>query len=83
MHFSFMGLLGGITYILVWAKTWNDVKQFTSVKRMILGGIIGFVYFFLYSQRDFPNTIMSWVAGYMGTDFIEALIDRLMPKEAG
>jgi len=80
LHFILMGFLGGLTYILVWAKKWGDLKKFTVFRRLLLGAIIGYVYSFLYSDWDFPNAVMSFVCGYMGTDFVEALVKRLKPK---
>lgn len=75
--FTIMGFLGGVTYSLLSAKSWEELKTFHYSRRMILGAIIGFLYNFLYSDYSFPNFIMSFVSGYMGTDFIAALIEKL------
>jgi len=52
---------------------------FESCKRYILGGVIGLLYTILYSDHNFPNSAMCWVAGYSGTSFIEALMKKLGP----
>lgn len=80
LHFIVMGLLGGLAYVLVWAKGWDDLKSFHAVRRLILGAVIGYVYNFLYSDWSFPNMVMSFVAGYMGTDFIEAIVKKFKPE---
>jgi len=80
VYFTVMGLLGGFAYCLVWAESWDQLFSFQYSKRIILGAIIGFVYNFLYSSHSFPNFVMSFVAGYMGTDFIAALIEKFKKK---
>jgi len=80
-YFTVMGFLGGLAYCFIWAESWNDVKSFKYSKRMILGAIIGFLYNFLHSEYNYPNFVMSFVAGYMGTDAIVGLIEKLVPKK--
>ena len=80
LYFSIMGFLGGVTYCLVSAKSWEELKTFHYSRRMILGAIIGFLYSFLHSDYNFPNFVMAFISGYAGTDFIQALIDKLKPK---
>jgi hypothetical protein len=77
--FIFSGFLGGLLYILCWSKTPKDLRDFNNLKRLGVGAIIGYIYFFLHSDYNFPNSIMSLIAGYMGTDFIEALTERFSP----
>lgn len=81
LWFIFLGLLGGITYVFINSDSVDDLKKFEAFKRYILGGIVGFLYFQLYSDYSFPNSIMCFVSGYMGTTFIEGLIDKFGPKE--
>lgn len=81
IYFVVLGLFGGFARVLIWSKSWEEVKQYSSVRHIILGGIIGFLYQFLYSEHAFPNFVMSFVAGYMGTDFIEGLIEKFKKKE--
>jgi len=77
---ALMGFLGGVTYCLVTAKSWRQFKEFRYSRRMMLGLIIGIVYCFLHSDYNFPNTIMAFVSGYMGTDFVSAIIEKLSKK---
>lgn len=80
LNFVFMGFLGGLAYVLINSKKWKDLKEFKSFRRYLLGAITGFLYYNLYSSWNWPNIIMSFVTGYMGTTFIESLIERLKPK---
>jgi hypothetical protein len=77
--FIFSGFLGGLLYILCWSKTAKELKDYKNIKRLGIGAIIGYIYFFLHSDYNFPNSIMSLIAGYMGVDFIESLVERFAP----
>lgn len=62
------------------SNDWEDFTKYDAAKRILLGGIIGGVYFTLYSDHNFPNSAMTFVSGYMGTDFIEKLVQKLQPE---
>lgn len=80
LWFVVLGLLGGVTYIIVNSEKWADLTTFAACKRYVIGGIVGFLYNILYSDYSFPNSIMCWVAGYMGVTFIEGLLSRFTKK---
>lgn len=82
LYFTFMGLLGGVAYVLIHAKKWADLARFQSCRRYLLGAITGLLYWNLYSSWSWPDIVMSFVTGYMGTSFIETLIERFKPKLA-
>lgn len=79
--FIFMGVLGGIVYVWINSKAWSDLVTFKAVRRYVLGGIIGILYNFLYSEWSFPNFIMCFVAGYGGTHFIDKLVEKVSPPK--
>ncbi len=80
-YFTLLGFLGGFTYILAEvAKKWSDLITFSAFRRYIIGAMVGYLYFMGYSAWDLPNSLMCWVAGYMGTHFIESLIRRMEPE---
>jgi hypothetical protein len=81
--FIISGFLGGLLYILCWSKTPEELRDYNNIKRLGIGAIIGYIYFFLHSDYNFPNSIMSLIAGYMGTDFVEALVSRFSPVLKG
>lgn len=74
--FVVLGLFGGLVHVVVKAEGWDDLKKFSAFKRSILGGACGFIYYCLHSEQDFPNSVMTIVSGYMGTDFILSVVDR-------
>jgi len=74
--FIILGLAGGIAYVFMHSDDWEDLTGFGAFKRIVIGGIGSGVYFILYAEHDFPNTVMSFVSGYMGTDFIERLVKK-------
>jgi uncharacterized membrane protein YeaQ/YmgE (transglycosylase-associated protein family) len=78
--FTVLGTFGGSTSALMSAKSYEDLKKFDTLKSIILGAIIGFIYTFLYSDHAFPDSIMSFVSGYMGESFITGLADKLKKK---
>jgi len=82
-EFVALGLLGACVYVIMWAKSFADLKSYGCFRHVIVGAAIGYVYSFLYSKYDFPNFIMCFVAGYMGPDFIEAMVERMKPKPPG
>jgi uncharacterized membrane protein YeaQ/YmgE (transglycosylase-associated protein family) len=75
-----MGFLGALLYVLVWSRKIEDLKDYNNMRHLIIGLIVGYIYSILHSDYNFPNGIMSLVAGYMGPDFIQALIEKLKPS---
>lgn len=72
-----LGGLGGLAYSLSWSKKFNDFITFESIRHVALGFIIGFLYFFLHSEWNFPNSVMSFVSGWCGVDFLQSIIERI------
>jgi len=80
MSFILLGILGACAYIIMWAKGFEDLKTYASFRHVVVGVIIGYVYSILHSDYGFPDFVMCFVAGYMGPDFIEALVEKMKPK---
>jgi len=80
LHFVLLGLLGAVIYVLVWAKSFDDLKKFENIRHLILGPIIGYIYSILVNNYSYPDLIMTVVAGYFGADMIEALVTHFKPK---
>jgi len=69
--FVFHGLLGGILWLFThWVWTRKAIAQHT-----IVSAITGYLYWLLYSEYNFPNSVMSVVAGYFGVDFVKQLVE--------
>jgi len=77
--FALLGLLGGLAHALMLAKKWEDLKKVTAFRRVVIGAIVGFLYYFIWSEWNFPNAVMAWVAGYWGTTFLEEFAERFKP----
>ena len=76
ISFIILGLVGGFVYVLMHSDDWEDLTKFGAAKRIVIGGVVGGIYFILYSEHDFPNMVMAFVSGYSGTDFIERLVQK-------
>lgn len=83
LWFVLLGFIGGVAHVVVDAKEWEDLKKFSSFKQSILGAICGFIYCLLYSEYSFPNTVMTFVSGYMGTDFMLKIIEKFQTRGGG
>lgn len=78
--FIVLGFLGGIIHVVMDAESWSDLKKFGAFKASVLGAASGFIYSILYSDYNFPNSIMTIISGYCGTDFIINLIEKYKHK---
>jgi uncharacterized YccA/Bax inhibitor family protein len=75
--FTILGAIGGLAYILVNTNSLEEALQYRYLKHIVLGGIAGLMYYFLYSNYSFPDGVMAIVSGYASADFIPALARRL------
>jgi hypothetical protein len=78
-----MGFLGALLYVLVWSSSLKDLWSYSSLRHLLVGLIVGYIYSVLHSEYSFPNSVMAAVAGYMGPDFAAGLIEKLKPKIGG
>jgi len=81
-EFVVLGFLGGSAYVLLWSKGYEELKSYANFRHAVVGAITGYVYSILYSGYNFPNFIMAFIAGYMGTDFLQGILERFK-KEGG
>jgi uncharacterized MnhB-related membrane protein len=75
--FTVLGAIGGLAYILVNTNSLEEALQYRYLKHIVLGGIAGLIYYFLYTNYSFPDGVMAIVSGYASADFIPALARRL------
>jgi hypothetical protein len=78
-----MSVLGALASVLVWAKSWRDLTGFEALKCILLGAIVGVLYYVLRVEHGFPDSAVSFAVGYSAKDMIEALVERLKPKATG
>jgi hypothetical protein len=81
--FIVLGAIGGLAYILVNTNSLEEALQYKYLKHIILGGIAGLMYYFLYTGYSFPNGMMAIITGYASADFIPALAKRLVKLVGG
>ena len=80
-YFIGLGVVGSIAYVLINSDGYQDFFKFDSVRRYLVGAVVGGVYDLLYSDYSFPNGIMCIIAGYTGIHFLEGLVDRFTDKK--
>ena len=81
LYFMAMGFIGGLLHVITKADSLDDFTKFSSLKRLILGPCSGFIYSLLYSEYNFPNSLMAIASGWLGTDFIISIMKKFSPKE--
>jgi len=74
--FVFHGFLGALLSMMLWSKSYRDLYDYAAIRSYVVGAIVGYIYYYLYSEYAFPNAVMCIVAGYFGQDFVEALLSR-------
>jgi flagellar biosynthesis protein FliR len=72
IHFIVLGALGGALRLLLHTDTLMEALSYANSKWVLVGGIVGLAYYFLYTDYSFPNHFMALIAGYSGADFIDA-----------
>ena len=78
--FIIMAVLGGLTNVLISTNKLGDLKKYRNYKKIVIAGIIGVLYYFMHSEYSFPNGVMSFVAGYMGQDFITRVVNKFIER---
>lgn len=73
---AIIGLIGAFAARLIWAQSAEDLGGFSCVRQLALGAIAGGLYTAMQAQYGLPDGIMTFVAGYAGSDFVEALVQR-------
>ena len=81
LYFMVMGFIGELLHVITKADSLDDFTKFSSLKRLILGPCSGFIYSLLYSEYNFPNSLMAIASGWLGTDFIISIMKRFNPEK--
>lgn len=77
-----MAVLGALANILIWAESAGDIRRFESVKTILLGIIVGIVYYSLRIEHNFPDGVASFAIGYMAKDALDAIAQRFYPLKS-
>jgi len=78
--FAFHGLIGAFLATLFWSEKASDLKSYKAIRNYLIGAIAGYIYFWLHSEYNFPNALMTIVFGYFGKDILESLFERFRKK---
>ena len=81
LWFIFLAFVGSFGSVVVNSDSWDDLRKYEAFRKYIIGAFVGLLYFYAYSDHNFPNSLMCILAGYSGTDFIQKLIERTQPKK--
>jgi len=78
--FTFQGFLGAFVSVLFKSRNPQYMKSWKAVKRYITGAVVGYIFYFLHSEYNFPNAITCFVFGYAGEDIIKNLVEIILEK---
>ena len=73
--FTFQGFLGAFISTLLKSRNAQYMKSWKAIKRYITGAVVGYIFYFLHSEYNFPNAITCFVFGYAGEDIIKNLVE--------
>lgn len=78
--FVFHGILGALLHVLVHAEKPSDLKEFTNIRNILVGGIAGYIYYVMHTSYNLPDSAVAIVFGYFARDLIEATFERIKDK---
>lgn len=76
LAFVVLGVIGACACALRSSSSYEELGTYANIQRVLMGAIAGFIYYFLWSDYDFPNTVMCIAAGYTGTDIIDGIVEK-------
>lgn len=77
LNFVVMGFCGGLAYAFLKAERWSDFKIYKTWRHPLIGLIVGYLYFFLFTDWGFPDMIMCFIAGYTGPSFLQGIVEKI------
>ena len=78
-----LSTLGAFANVLLWAKSFKDITSYEGLRTLILGVIIGVVWYFMRVEHNVPDSVVSFVVGYAGKDAIDAIVQKFKPFKEG
>jgi len=72
-------IIGAFLNVLMWAKSWQEVRGFEAIKTVLIGAIAGYLYWFGHAEHGLPDGMMAIVVGYAGKDFVEWALEKFAP----
>jgi len=74
-------VIGSLLNVLMWCKSWEELKGWEAVKTVLIGAIVGYIYWWGHQEHGFPDGLMSILVGYSSKDFIEWVMTRIIWKK--
>jgi len=71
-------IIGAFLNVLMWSKSVEDIKSYEAVKTVLIGAVVGYIYWWGYQSHGFPDGMMSILVGYSSKDFIEWVMEKVM-----
>jgi hypothetical protein len=75
-----MCVLGAFTNVLLWIKSWREITSFEATKTLLLGLIVGILWFFMRVEHNVPDSVISFVVGYCAKDILDAIVEKFKPE---
>ena len=75
-----LSVLGAIANVLLWIKSWEEVTSVEAVRTVLLGMIVGILWYFMRVEHGVPDSVVSFVVGYTAKDVLEGIIERFRPR---
>lgn len=76
LMFIINATIGAFLNVLMWSRRKDDLKKWKAIKTVMVGSIVGYIYWWGYETHGFPDGFMSIIVGYASQDFINWLIHR-------
>jgi prepilin signal peptidase PulO-like enzyme (type II secretory pathway) len=78
-----MTVLGAFTNVLLWIRSWGELTSFEATRTLVLGLVVGVLWYFMRVEHNVPDSVVSFVVGYAARDIIEAVVQRFRPGFEG
>ena len=70
-------VLGAFTNVIMWARKPEDIASFEAVKTLVLGFVVGVVWYFARVEHGVPDSLLCFVVGYSSEDIVNAITARV------
>jgi prepilin signal peptidase PulO-like enzyme (type II secretory pathway) len=75
-----MAVLGSFANVLMWIKSWEELTSFEASRTVLIGFVVGVLWYFMRVEHGVPDSVVTFVVGYTAKDVIEAVVERFKPR---
>ena len=76
-------ILGAFTNLLMKYRSPHQWLRYQTVRTLIAGAIAGVLYAEMRAQYGLPDSVVSFVVGHAGLDYLNFIIEKLRPNGGG